>query len=336
LLLVVLAAACSSPGPQTQDAQVAARVGDRTITVTELEERWRKAQPAEHAETHQKLYDARRAALDEIIAEMLFTEAASGSGLSREAWEEAELSKRARPVSDAEVASFYQANVNDMQGRSLQEMAPLITRFLEDQARAAARNALLGELRKKGPAVTVMMEAPRRTIEVASTDPALGSASAPVTIVEFSDFQCPFCQRATPTLKKIQETYGDKVRLVWKDFPLTQIHKEAFKAAEAAHCAGEQGRFWPYHDRLFANQQALDLEALKRYASETALDAAKFEQCLSTSKYAERVNTGIAEGTSLGVSSTPTVFINGRMMAGAYPYEAFASIVDEELARGNR
>ena len=101
-------------------------------------------------------------------------------------------------------------------------------------------------------------------------------------------------------------------------------------------CAGALGKFWPYHDRLFANQQALDVEALKRYASETSLDASRFEQCLSSSKFAERVRDGIAEGTALGVSSTPTVYINGRMLAGAYPYETFAGIIDEELDRTKR
>jgi protein-disulfide isomerase len=179
----------------------------------------------------------------------------------------------------------------------------------------------------------MVLDAPRATIAVESDDPALGAATAPVTIVEFSDFQCPFCQRVAPTLKKLRETYGDKVRIVWKDFPLTSIHPQAFKAAEAAQCAREQGKFWEYHDRLFANQQALQVEALKQYAAQLGLDAGKFDACVDSAKYAERVQAQMQVGTDLGVNSTPAVFVNGRLLSGAQPYETFAQVIDEELTR---
>jgi protein-disulfide isomerase len=178
-----------------------------------------------------------------------------------------------------------------------------------------------------------MIDAPRHEVAVAAADPVLGSTAAPVTIVEFSDFQCPFCQSVAPTLKRVRETYGDKVRIVWKDYPLTQIHPQAFKAGEAAHCAGEQGKYWEYHDRLFANQQALQADSLKKYAADLGLDTAKFNACVDTSKYGDRVREGVAQGSRLGVNSTPTVYINGRMLSGAQPYEAFVAIIDEELSR---
>jgi protein-disulfide isomerase len=123
------------------------------------------------------------------------------------------------------------------------------------------------------------------------------------------------------------------VRLVWKDFPLTSIHPNAFKASEAAHCAGEQGKYWEMHDRMFANQQALAVDALKKSAADLGLDAEKFGACLDSGKYADRVRTGMEEGTALGVGSTPTVFINGRLLSGAQPYEAFRAIIEEELQR---
>ena len=140
----------------------------------------------------------------------------------------------------------------------------------------------------------------------------------------------------SPTLKKVRETYGDKVRVVWKDFPLTQIHAQAFKAGEAAHCAGEQGKYWEYHDRLFANQQALEPDELKKYAADLGLDAAKFNACFVMSKYGERVRDGVAQGTRLGINSTPTLYINGRMLSGAQPFEAFAGVIDEELSRAGQ
>jgi protein-disulfide isomerase len=215
-------------------------------------------------------------------------------------------------------------------------MAPAIRRFLEEQQRAAARQALIADLRKSGPSVTVLFEAPRENVAVSPDDAALGPAGAPVTIVEFSDFQCPFCQRVAPTLKRIKETYGDKVRIVWKDFPLTSIHPEAFKAAEAGNCAREQGKFWEYHDRLFANQQALQPDALKAHAASAGLDATAFNACLDTAKFSDRVQEHIGVGSRLGVSSTPALFVNGRAVMGAQPYEVFAQIVDEELARAAR
>ena len=130
----------------------------------------------------------------------------------------------------------------------------------------------------------------------------------------------------------IQATYGDKVRIVFKDFPLPN-HAQAVKAAEAAHCAGDQNKYWEMHDRMFVMQQALEVPQLKEHAAGLGLDAAKFSQCLDSGKYAEAVNADLQYGTQIGVASTPTVYVNGRAVVGAQPYEAFQSIIDEELAR---
>ena len=331
--LAVSVLACSSASSQQGGSnEPAARIGDRVITVKELEDRWRASNPADHAEISQKLYDGRRGALEELVAEALIAQAAKGKGMSPEAWAESEVSKRVSPVTEAEVVAFYQGNVNQMQGRAIDVMAPAIRRYLTEQREAGARQALLNELRTTGSEVRVLFAAPRHTIALAATDPALGPASAPVTLVEFSDFQCPFCQRVSPTLKQVKEKYGDKVRIVWKDFPLTQIHPQAFKAGEAAHCAGDQGKYWEYHDRLFGNQQALEVADLKRYASDLSLNTTAFGECLDSSKHGERVRDGVAQGTTLGVNSTPTIYINGRVLSGAQPFEAFTAIIDEELA----
>jgi protein-disulfide isomerase len=324
--------ACSS-APAQSGSDVAARVGDRAITVKELDDRWRAVDAADQTETIQRLYDGRRNALEAIVADMLLADAAKARGLSAAAYVQSEISKRVTPVTDADVVSFYQSNQNQMEGRSLDAMAPAITRFLTEQQEQAARLALINELRKAGPAVRVMMESPRFEVTLTDADPSLGNPTAPVTIVEFSDFQCPFCLSVVPTLKKIRDVYGDKVRLVWKDFPLTQIHPQAFKAGEAGHCAAEQGKFWEFHDQVFANQQAMQPEDLKRYAAGVGIDAERFTACLDTSKHAEIVRDGVAQGTRLGVNSTPTVFVNGRRVSGAQPYEVFAGVIDEELAR---
>ena len=334
LALAVSVLACSSASSQqTGSNEPAARIGDRVVTIKELEDKWRASNPADHAEVTQKLYEGRRTALEQMVAESLIAQAAKGKGMSPEAWAESEVSKRVTPVTEAEVVAFYQGNIGQMQGRALDVMAPAIRRYLTEQQETAARQALLSELRKAGPEIRVLFSAPRQTVDLAASDPTLGSTSAPVTLVEFSDFQCPFCQRVAPTLKQIKQKYGDKVRIVWKDFPLTQIHPQAFKASEAAHCAGEQGKYWEYHDQLFANQQALQPTDLKRYATDLSLEATKFNECLDSSKYGERVRDGVAQGTGLGVNSTPTIYINGRVLAGAQPYEAFVAVIDEELKK---
>jgi protein-disulfide isomerase len=329
--------ACS-PAPAQQAAapgsgDTAARVGDRVITNKEIDDRWKAIDPSGHAEAAQKEYDGKRSALDALVAEMLIAEAAKKKNLSPEAFEEAELKARTKPVGESDVVTFYQSNINQMQGRSLEVMAPAIRRYLQDQQADVARASLIAELRKAGPEIRVLFDAPRHEIELTGDDPSLGPASAPVTLVEFSDFQCPFCQRVAPTLKQVKDTYGDKVRVVWKDFPLTQIHPQAFKAGEAAHCAADQGKFWEYHDRLFANQQALQPNDLKKHAADLGLDAAAFASCLDSSKYGERVRDGVAQGSRLGVNSTPTIYINGRVLSGAQPYETFAAVIEEELSK---
>jgi protein-disulfide isomerase len=338
LLVVVLSLAACSTGAQQQSAvpaagEPAARVGDRTITIAELDQAWLRSDPAQHAQATQALYDGRRSALEALVAEMLIEEAARAKGVTPARFTEDEIARRVKLPTDEDVANFYIQNRSQMQGRSLEEMSGLIRPYLTNQSTAAARAEMIAELRKAGPAVRVLFDAPRLEVPVAADDPSEGPATAPVTLVEYSDFQCPFCQRVMPTLKQIKDTYGDRVRIVWKDFPLTQIHPQAFSAAVAGNCAQEQGRFWAFHDKLFPNQQALEPEFLKRYAAEAGLDTARFDACLDSGKYQQRVQDAIAEGTRLGVSSTPTVFVNGRVVSGAQPFEVFAAVIDEELAR---
>jgi protein-disulfide isomerase len=342
LILTTLVAilGCSTdaqqPAAAPGAADPAARIGERTITIAELDAAWLKSDPAQHAQATQALYDGRRAALDAFVADMLVEQAARAKGQSPADYMQEELKKRTKVPSEAEVANFYIENRGQMQGRALEEMSTLIRNYLTNQRVGEARAELIAELRKAGPSVRVLFDAPRQEVAIAADDPVDGPASAPVTLIEFSDFQCPFCQRVAPTLKQLRAKYGDKVRVVWKDFPLTQIHPEAFGAAVAGNCAHEQGKFWELHDRLFPNQQALQPESLKQYAAAAGLDAEKFGACLDSTKYRQKVQDALDAGTRLGVSSTPTVFINGRVVNGAQPLEAFSQIIDEELARAGR
>jgi protein-disulfide isomerase len=166
----------------------------------------------------------------------------------------------------------------------------------------------------------------------AGNAPAKGSKGAPLQVVIFSDFQCPFCSRVEPTLKQMEKEYGGKMHMAWKNYPLP-FHQNAEPAAEAAMAAGAQGKFWEMHDKLFANQQALDRASLEKYAQELGLDMAKFKADLDSQKYKEQIQSDTKEGQAVGVNGTPAVFINGRKINGAYPWDTFKKVADEELAK---
>lgn len=175
-------------------------------------------------------------------------------------------------------------------------------------------------------------EEPARVAVATAGHAAHGPADAPVTIVEFADFECPFCGGLFSTLKMIELAYPGKVRVVYRHFPLTKIHPYAQKAAEAAVCAGEQGRFWEMHDSLFRSQRDLGVESLKRRAKELGLDVTAFDVCLDSGRTAARIKEDATDATKAGVRGTPTLFINGRMLLGNQPVELRA-IIDDELAR---
>jgi protein-disulfide isomerase len=166
----------------------------------------------------------------------------------------------------------------------------------------------------------------------ADDDPAIGPANAPVTIIEFSDFQCPYCARfQSQTLPQILSNYGDRVRFVYRDFPLVSLHANALKAAEASECADDQGAYWKYHDLLFQNQSALDDASLKNYAASLALDTAAFDQCLDSDKYLTEVQKDEQDGITAGVQGTPSFFVNGMPLTGAQPYSAFQTAIEAAL-----
>jgi protein-disulfide isomerase len=275
LLLFVTACTNAQTAPAEQNASpspdaVVAEVGGRRITLKEVDERWQVQDPGERARITQLMYQHRRNVLEAMVGDLLIEDAAKAANLGVPEYVEQQMQKRTAAVTDADVAQFYEANKERTQGRSLDELRQPMREYLTNQRQQQARAALVDELRAKGAGVRLLLEAPRLTVDVAATDPVKGPATAPITIVEYSDFQCPFCARVNPTLDRVLQTYGDKVRIVFKDYPLPN-HREAPKAAEAAHCAGEQGKFWEMHDRLFANQQALQLPALKQQATAIGL-----------------------------------------------------------------
>ncbi len=312
--------------------QVVGTVGAKTFTMAEVEARWQKDDPAERARVTQLLYQHRRQSLDQLVGDFLVEEAAKKAGVAKDAYLDAELTKRRGAITEADIQKVYDDNRERVGASTVNDLRASITTFITRNRDEQNLAILVGELKAAGPAVTVALEPPRYEVAIAEHDPSRGPADAPITIVEFSEYQCPFCGRVTPTLKQIEEKYPGKVRLVFKDFPLPN-HAQAPKAAEAAHCAGEQGKYWQLHDRLFANQQQLQVPELKAHAKAVGLDQAAFDQCLDSGKHAAIVQTDVDLGSEMGVQSTPTLYINGRVVTGAQPLGVFTTIIDEELAR---
>jgi protein-disulfide isomerase len=178
----------------------------------------------------------------------------------------------------------------------------------------------------------VLLDPPRQEVAVAANDPVKGPANAPITIIEFSDYQCPFCRRAEPTVQQVLAEYEGKVRFVFRHFPLDRIHPQARGASEAAACAAEQGKFWEYHAELFAEGVQLDRAGLDAAAAKTGLDAAAFKDCVDTRKTQALVEADLKAGEAAGVSGTPAFFINGIPLRGALPLDDFKKVIDEELA----
>ncbi len=193
-----------------------------------------------------------------------------------------------------------------------------------------------GAVQAASPEGTAVPSEPTRYQVSVDDDPALGSADAPVVIIEFSDYQCPYCRRfRLEVFDRLREAYGDKIYFVYRDFPLMQIHPEAVPAAIAANCAGEQGAYWDFHDKLFEQTQGLSKEAYLAYAEELGLDMAAFTACIEEERYKDEVLADFRDGQRLGVTGTPTFFINGLPLVGAQPFEVFQQMIESELAGGN-
>ncbi len=335
--LAIAVTACSlTSAQQAKRAQpqsdLVATVGSTPIMLADVDAKAMN-QPAGNfggVKLSQAIYEARRAALDDIIANKLMDEAAKTQGIERSALIEKEITAKITPVSDADVQSWYAANQSRVQGRSLDEVRVPIRQYLMQDRMQTAREAFLDTLRAK-TTIRLMLEPPRTTVDAANS-PSKGSTSAPIELIEFSDFQCPFCLRANPTVEQVLATYGDKIHFVYRHYPLPN-HPNARPAAEAAACAAEQGKFWQYHDSLFANPTKLSTADLKQRAVDLKLDTAAFDSCVDGRKTKEKVDADQQAGEDAGVDGTPAFFINGRMISGAQPYDSFKKIIEDELKK---
>jgi protein-disulfide isomerase len=307
-----------------------AEVNGDVISAEEVE----KALGAQLAKLHEQIYTLKRQKLEALIRERLFAQEAARRGVSVQILLDAEVTSKVSVVTEQEVEQFYQANKTRLGSGDEATVREQVRNGLQNQKLAAQRDAFVQLLRGRAAVIVHLQAPPIVRVEV-SVDgaPARGPETAPVTIVEFSDFYCPFCKQAEPTLARVLARYGDKIRLVYRDFPNEQLHPGAIKAAEGGRCAHEQGKFWAYHDILFQRPPGKGPDDLKTYAQQAGLDLVAFESCLASERYAAAVRKDLAEAVSLSIAGTPGFFINGRSLTGAQPLEAFVRLIEEELSR---
>ncbi len=261
--------------------------------------------------------------LEGIVRDRLVIAAAGEAGLAPEVWREAEMERLQAELSDEDIDAFFTENEGRIRGER-EELEPQVRVYLAQQR--------FVEFLEDGHEIEYLVEPYRLSVDPA-TGPARGGAEALVTIVEWSDFECPYCKRILPTLEQLFEEYPTEVRLVFRHFPLHAIHPNAQAAAEAAVCAQDQGAFWALHDLMFEEQDTLGVDDLKDKAERAGLDAEAFAACMEAEDTPGRVEADRRAGIEVGVNGTPALFVNGRPLAGAVAYEELAGVVEDELVR---
>ncbi|MGA9994111.1 MAG: thioredoxin domain-containing protein [Pyrinomonadaceae bacterium] len=315
--------------PNLAPTAVLATVAKRPITAGLLNERFK---PIAY-DMRRRIYDFEKTALDAKINDALLGAEAQKRNTTPEAVFQIEVVQKAHHPTDEEVAKFYEDNKARVNG-DLASLKPQIVQYLEEQDQRSLSLALVDRLRA-GASFRILLKEPEELAQKISVDddPARGDASAPVTIVEFTDYQCHMCGAMYPVIEEALKPYGNRVRFVMRDFPLDQ-HANARKAAEAADAASAQGKFWEYIAILFKNQEALDVPSLKKYASDLGLDRAKFDAALDNGTYAAEVSRDRFDGEFYGVNATPSIFINGVRLRDLTA-EGLKAAIDRALAQGS-
>jgi protein-disulfide isomerase len=329
----------ATPNSQPQSRQTAehadipdvlATVGGEKVTMADVRSRW--GEQLDQLETQYQLAKNKivGSALDTILREKTVVAEAQKSGKSVDVLIAAEAGPSGLTATDADVENWYKANPDRVGGRTLDQVRPQIAAYLANERRRTAEKKLEDRIRAERK-VTVSYEPFRLKLNNEHA-PTAGKSGAPVTLVEFSDFQCPYCKGMAPTLKQVEQKLGNQVQIVYRQYPLTSIHPFAFKAAEASLCANEQGKFWELHDLMFQEQSKLAVSDLKEKARRLGMDGKKFDGCLDSGRYVEQVQNDQKEGLRVGVSGTPALFVNGRPIeGGAVPYAVLEAAIQMEL-----
>jgi protein-disulfide isomerase/copper chaperone CopZ len=313
------------PATAADRARVLATVNGQNITSADIEESLR---PLIYS-VQEQVYTLRKQDVEVKINDTLLEQEAQKRKVTTRALLDTEVTSKVPVVGEAQAQKFFDENKERINGDFAQTKFQII-QYLQERENQQANAAFAQRLRAAAQ-VQTFLTPPEPPVYTISTDdqPMKGNPAAKVTIVEFTDFQCPSCAQAQPILERIADEYADRVRFVVRDFPLSQ-HAQAMKAAEAAEAAREQGKYWEYVALLFRNQSALQVEKLKEYATQLGLDRAKFDAALDSGRFTDKVHRDMLEGQRVGVSGTPTIFINGRRISDR-SYEGLKAVVEAAL-----
>jgi protein-disulfide isomerase len=307
--------------------QVLATVEGQSITAAEV----RKALGQNLSKLEEQAYELKKQQVDELIADKLLAAEAARRSTTVDALVQQEITSKVAPVTESDVATFVAANRSRIPGDPAQ-FTGQIRSFLVEQRTTAQRQAFVGSLRAKAKVEVLLQAPPVFRSEVATAGaPVRGDVKAPITIVEFSDFHCPYCRTVQPALLQVLAKYPSQVRLIYKHFPLDSLHPQARRASEASWCANEQGKFWEFHDRVYAAGPDASEAALGKFATEVSLDKAAFDACLASGRPAAAIQKDVNEGMGHGINGTPGFFVNGRYVSGALPLSAFENLIEQEL-----
>jgi protein-disulfide isomerase len=321
--LALLVIGCN--GMRGDGSPVAAEVDGERITEAQLDERIRDQLWKQQTEDGNPalVFELREAELQTWIEQRALDREAKKRGLDVDGLIAAELA--ARPVTDAEIAAFREQHKDQMPPIPDEQLLPQIRQHLQERREEEVKQEIAGRAQ-----VAVHLTAP--TVTVSSTGPSIGPADAPVTLIEFADFQCPYCVRAVPILASMRERYPTQLRVVFKHMPLDSIHPRARPAARAAVCAEKQDKFWPLHDLLFQNHRALDDAQIRTYAGGAGLDLAAFDACIASPETDARVTADFEEGRAAGITGTPAFVLNGRLLRGLRSPDDLAERIEKALA----
>jgi protein-disulfide isomerase len=314
--------------------QVLATIGDQQVTLTDIRARvGDELDQMENRYRHEQ-YKLIETALQNVLDERVLADEAKKKGKTVDDLVAAEVGGSLEPT-DVEVGAWYTENKARLGGRTLDQVRPQIVDYLRKEKRNQGLEKLNARLNAERK-VEVRLE-PFRVSLNNTGSPSRGPSESRVTLTEFSDFQCPYCKGFFPVLKQLEEKYGDRVQIVYRQYPIPSLHPFAFKAAEASLCASDQGKFWELHDLMFEEQNLLAVKDLKAKAARLGLDQKKFDSCLDSGRHTERVQDDMKEGGRVGVTGTPALFVNGvEIDGGAVPFEVVAKALDKELARTKR
>ncbi len=326
--MVIALVACAQPANDTpqNDTEIAARIGDDVITVGEVEE----AAGGQLIGLNQQIYQVKEQQLRRMIYDRLVDKAAAEEGISRAEYLDREVTKAVTPPTDEQIQQIYDQYKSQLPPDEAQARQQIVA-FLSQQARTQKESELQQRL-FDAAGVQILLAPPRVKPVITASNPKRGPVDAPVVLVEYTDYQCPYCGRAQPTIDALVERYGDSLVHVFKNLPLP-MHQQARLAAEAALCAGDQGKFWELHDWLFANKNNISRDTLVTEAGTLGLDVDAFTECVDSNAHQSLIDDDMAEANSFGIRGTPGFAINGRILTGAQPLEAFIAVIDDELER---